>query len=502
MNKLSEGSTMLWASLLICDAKSCLLFLFLFFMILVLLMRRRNSSNFPPGPWWISSWGKISVVLDHHAIGKMSEKYGRIFSLRGLSDKAVCVSGYKLVSDVLVTQGEHFVDCHVSALDNHIFQGHGIFRSNGYKWRRQRQFLIGQIKNCVYGKRTLELHIQQECASLCEAMQAEGGRPFNPHAVVINAAANVIATLAFGKRFDYDCSDFQSFLKLRARTALLKADPLVQLYSEFLRLMRRKSGQHMTILNNYTKLAAFVKKQIEKHKEDWDPFHHRDFIDSYIGEIDKRRKDTEAGFTVDNLVYCILDLFEAGTETITSTLLWALLFMIKYPGVQRKVHSEIDRVIGNSRPPCPSDRLNMPYTNAVLHETLRAGRVLPSNRPRLTSIDATVGGHLIPEGTLMFAHLSSVLNDKSEWETPDHFNPKHFLDDLGSFHQREAFFPFSAGRRACLGESLAWMELFLFFTSLLQKFTFAPRDGAELSLEAQGKDILSPAPFQLRISPQ
>lgn len=170
--------------------------------------------------------------------------------------------------------------------------------------------------------------------------------------------------------------------------------------------MRRLPGPRETILSNYSKVAAFLRKQIEIHKKDWDPFHHRDFIDSYIGEIDKvmtshlvgqiqmdeskihpikmlcalliqsvctytslcvksllcdqpsshyhsswligkltyqslllqRRNDREAGFRVENLAFCTLDMFEAGTQTMTSTLRWALLFMMKYPEVQSRYH--------------------------------------------------------------------------------------------------------------------------------------------------------------------
>lgn len=42
-------------------------------------------------------------------------------------------------------------------------------------------------------------------------------------------------------------------------------------------------------------------------------------------------------------------------------------------------------------------------------------------------------------------NLTSVLFDKNEWETPDTFNPEHFLDSEGKFVRRDAFLPFSAG---------------------------------------------------------
>lgn len=76
--------------------------------------------------------------------------------------------------------------------------------------------------------------------------------------------------------------------------------------------------------------------------------------------------------------------------------------------------------------------------------------------------------------------LASVLLDENEWEEPHHFNPAHFLDKEGKFVKRDAFLPFSAGRRACPGESLARMELFLFISNLLQQFHLCPPEGVSV----------------------
>ncbi|EGW10676.1 Cytochrome P450 2D27 [Cricetulus griseus] len=151
--------------------------------------------------------------------------------------------------------------------------------------------------------------------------------------------------------------------------------------------------------------------------------------------------------------------------------------MILHPDVQSRVQQEIDDVIGKVRHPEMADQARMPYTNAVIHEVQRFGDIVPLNVPHMTSRDVEIQGFLIPKGTTLIPNLSSVLKDETVWEKPLHFHPEHFLDAQGRFVKHEAFMPFSAGRRVCLGEPLARMELFLFFTCLLQRFSFSVPDG-------------------------
>ncbi|XP_026557961.1 cytochrome P450 2C23-like [Pseudonaja textilis] len=70
------------------------------------------------------------------------------------------------------------------------------------------------------------------------------------------------------------------------------------------------------------------------------------------------------------------------------------------------------------------------------------------------------------------------------WDNPRTFDPAHFLDKNGEFQKKDAYLPFSAGKRVCPGESLANMEIFISFTNLLQNFTFElTMDPKEIDLE-------------------
>ncbi|XP_016121937.1 cytochrome P450 2K1-like, partial [Sinocyclocheilus grahami] len=145
-----------------------------------------------------------------------------------------------------------------------------------------------------------------------------------------------------------------------------------------------------------------------------------------------------------NLHCTINNLFAAGTDNMTTTLCWGLLLMAKYPEIQAEVQDEIDRVIGE-RQPVVEDRKNFSYTDAVIHETQRFANIVPISVPRQTTCDVHLNGYLIKKGTSVWALLASVLRDENEWETPDSFNPRHFLNKQGQFVKRDAFMPFSAG---------------------------------------------------------
>ncbi|XP_060773504.1 cytochrome P450 2J2-like [Neoarius graeffei] len=482
------------------DLKSWLIGFFLFLLLLDII-RNKNPSNFPPGPWYLPFVGNIFMQHDIKTIDKLAEKYGDVFSLRWGSEKTVFISGHKMVKEALVSQLDSFVDRPVIPLFHKLFNGLGVGLSNGYLWKNQRKFVLTNLRHFGEGKKTLELSIQQESIFLCDAFKAEQDH-FDPQFLLNNAVSNIISTLVFGHRFEYHDENFQNILRLDAEAIFLSGSTQSQLYNAFPRLFEYLPGPHQKIFANYAKIIEFLKDEMRKHKEDWDPSNPRDYIDNFLLEIEKKKNDPAAGFNIETLLAAMLDMFEAGTETTSTTIRWGLLFMMKYPEIQKKVQAEIDKAIGRSRQASMADKPNMPYTEAVIHEIQRMGNIAPLGLPKMASKDTVLGGFFIPKGTSMTTNLSSVLNDKNIWETPDTFNPGHFLDDQGRFLKKDAFLPFSAGKRACVGEQLARMELFLFFTSLLQCFTFSPCPGAELSLEGQLSFTYAPKPYRMCVTPR
>jgi len=88
------------------------------------------------------------------------------------------------------------------------------------------------------------------------------------------------------------------------------------------------------------------------------PDNPNDFIDAFLVKIEESSPESSFHGTlgVQNLRSSILDLLIAGSETTSTALTWAVLFMIRYPDIQKKVQQELDQVVGNSRLPQVSDR--------------------------------------------------------------------------------------------------------------------------------------------------
>uniref|UniRef100_A0A8C3YIQ4 Cytochrome P450 2J2 n=1 Tax=Catagonus wagneri TaxID=51154 RepID=A0A8C3YIQ4_9CETA len=469
------------------------------FLFFADFLKRRSQKNYPPGPprlHFIGNFFHLDIEKRLLSLQRLVKKYGNVISLDSSAFSSVVITGLPLIREAFVHQDKHFSSRPTIPIQEHVSKKNGLIWSNGQIWKEQRRFALTTLRNFGLGKKSLEERIQEEVQYLFQAIGKENGQPFNPHFKINNTVSNIICSITFGKRFDYQDDQFQKLLRLLDEVTGQQTKVWVQLYNMFPRIMKFLPGPHQTLFSNWEKLKIFVACVIQNHKRDWNPDEARDFIDAYLQEIEKHKGDATSSFNEENLIFSTLDLFFAGTETTSTTLRWGLLYMALYPEIQEKVQAEIDRVLGQSQQPSTAVRESMPYTNAVIHEVQRMGNIVPLNVPREVAEDTTLAGYHLPKGTMVLTNLTALNRDPAEWATPDIFNPEHFLEN-GKFKKREAFLPFSIGKRACLGEQLARTELFIFFTSLLQKFTFRPPDNEKLSLKLRMGLTISPVTYRI-----
>ncbi|PIO38298.1 hypothetical protein AB205_0154610 [Aquarana catesbeiana] len=223
-----------------------------------------------------------------------------------------------------------------------------------------------------------------------------------------------------------------------------------------------------------------------------------------IGKSDREKDVLQTEFHMEGIVHTTFDLFSAGTESVSTTLRYGLLILLKHADVEERIHKEIDHVIGRNRAPCIEDRSRMPYMDAVIHEIQRFLDLSPMGVPHKVTCDVHFRDFIIPKDTTVYTVLGSVLRDPKQFKYPNEFNPGHFLDENGKFRRNDGFMPFSSGKRICLGEGLAKMELFLFFTTILQNFTLkSPVDPQDLDLTPQMSGFGNvPPPYELCFLPR
>ncbi|XP_075141181.1 cytochrome P450 2W1-like [Leptodactylus fuscus] len=472
-------------------------FLLLLFLLHFLTRTKKSPYNFPPGPAPLPLIGNLHILdikRQDLSLLKLSEEYGPIFTIHLGMNKAVVLTGLETIKEALVDGADMFSDRAALPIFHAIQRGNGVFFASGEMWRTTRRFTMSSLRNLGMGKKLIEDKIMEELQYLTDKMEAYAGRQFKLREFACGPT-NITFAMIFGNRFAYNDPVYMKLLDLIDDIVILLGSPYLQLFNLY-PILAMFLKTHQIILEKIEKICNVLKADIQAKRRKIDVNCLYTFIETIVAKQEEEQKNKETLFHEDNVLATVLDLVMAGTETTATTLQWGILLMMKYPQVQKKVQREIHSVLGSGRLPRFEDRNAMPYTHAVIHEVQRFANLIP-HIPHATSKDTYFKGYHIPKGTTVIPLLTSVLYDKRHWETPFQFNPNHFLDAEGKFVKKEAFVPFSAGRRLCLGEGLAKMELFIFFTGLLQRFTFTPPRGVkecQLDLDADPCFTLRPQP--------
>ncbi|TRY65943.1 hypothetical protein DNTS_012347 [Danionella cerebrum] len=479
---------------------------FAFLLVFYLLQHYhwlQKHKNVPPGPKpWpvVGNFGsfllpsfiirrffknsrELSSPLSPQAgLMEMAKLYGDIFSIFVGPQLMVVLNGYDAVRDAMLNHVEVFSDRPEIPLVTIITKRKGIvFAPYGPLWRTNRRFCHSTLRSFGFGRMSLEPCINEGLSIIKTELQSliktaePSGIDLTP--LISNAVSNVISSMSLGQRFHHQDQEFCSMRDLMSHGLEISVSTSILLVNIFPWLYYLPFGAFKDLRRAETDITAFLKKIISRHRDTLDPENPRDFIDMYLVEMLAKKKEgnsEECLFSEDDLFYIIGDLFIAGTDTTTNTLLWSILYMSLYPDVQEKVQQEIERVVGSDRVPSLTDKGRLLYTEATILEVLRMTVVVPLSIP----------------------HMASETTDPTVWDNPDDFNPSRFLDEQGKLLRKDCFIPFGLGRRVCMGEQLAKMELFLMFTGLMQAFTFRfPEGKTAPSMYGRFGLTLAPCPF-------
>ena len=349
--------------------------------------------------------------------------------------------------------------------------------SPGYVFRRRvfksamHIFGSGMEKAADRARHAVDLTIEQ--------IECKPNQPFSPKEFLDNAIIAQIWGWLSAKSEALDGPTVTSLRQyLDILTDIAYQSPLFHLFP-FLKYFPSQFRQNIKRAREINS-SIFI-PEFHAHRETYTPGAIRDLTDSFISAYEKEiAKETGKDIgSIEDIPNLMSNVTFGASDTTSSSLTWFILYVAMREDVQRKIHEEIDRVIGNERLPDLQDTQNMPYLESTLCEVQRIAAVIPytgSNAIR----DITIDGYHIPKGTFVLLNLKTAHCDEREWPEPSEFKPERFLDSDGNFvgwTKLHGFVPFSVGRRDCAGASLAKVTMFIFASTLLQRYKIKIPEG-------------------------
>uniref|UniRef100_A0A3B3DNS9 Cytochrome P450 n=1 Tax=Oryzias melastigma TaxID=30732 RepID=A0A3B3DNS9_ORYME len=368
-----------------------LLLLGLLIFVLIFLLKPQRPKNFPPGPPTLPVLGNLLHLSTDDPLNdfeRLRKSYGNVFSVFIGPQPAVVINGLKAMKEVLVIKGTDFAGRPQDMFINHVTQEIGVVLENyGTAWREHRRFALMTLRNFGLGKKSMEERIHEEIQHTVKTLENSiGSSLLDPQIMFHNAASNIICQVLYGKRFEYNDEMIKVIIKCFTDNAKMTNGPWAMIYDS-LPMVRNLP---LPFRKTCKRIALDIMK---KHKETKVTGEPRDFVDCYLDELEK--KNADMSFSEDRLAGYSLDLYFAGTDTTSNTLLTGFLYLMGHPHIQERSQQEIDLVLEGKDRVSFEDRNNMPYMQAVIHEIQRFANIVPLSVFHATMKDTELKSFLV-----------------------------------------------------------------------------------------------------------
>ena len=460
---------------------------------------QKYKNNMPPGPWGFPVLGYLPFLgsQPQEKFMQLRKTYGDIFTIQMGSFIAVVLNGREKIKEALITHAGIF-DTRPGFFTFSILNERLAFGLYNDRWIVFKKIVVNRLNAIINSKTyTLDKLLTDEAAKFVKDITKHNGKPFDPTMDLNVTFCSVIYQISYGK--GENIREDNDFLEMLAHendfidfsTSGNPAEVMPWLSKIFPSLVKP--------LYDIIEYHQYLReKKLREHKETFSKENIRDLADSLIDLIDETIEMKSVGLTFNHLKKCIDEIIPAAFDTTATAMRWILMCLIKFPHVQRKLIQEIDSVLGE-RDPSIIDRQSMPYTEAVILETLRFKAPIPLSVPHAAVKDAKLSGYDIPKDTPILLNLHSLARDFSVWDFPNSFYPEHFLTVDGALDRDKVTFmsPFSLGKRKCIGEQLARHGMFITLVSMIQRFKILPVEGEEYDMVGINKLTDCPKPYKI-----
>jgi cytochrome P450 len=472
-----------------------------------------KRKSLPPGP---IPFPLIGNFLDFYKRGKSEsfeffrKTYGDLYTV-WMGDRPVVVfNKFDEIQEAFVKNGDFYSGRPKNeAMAKIVRNGnYGIIMTEGDIWREHRRFALHVLRNFGLGKNLMQERVLNEVTWFLEDLkkkQNNGEKEISVQNSIDIAVGSIINGLIFGYAFhEKNIEEFYKIKEFIRQFIRLGGDPIFRAISEdrkgILRRLPFFKGRFQKAVDLGNSMKEFFFGQINERRskinfsEDSEP---TDYVESYLRHQHKLESggDKDHMYSDAQLYGCVFDMWLAGQETTSNTLAWMVMYLMTNPSAQKRLHSELDKVIGSDRVITLDDKMNLPFVNAIVAETQRLCNLVPNNVPHRLTADVNFHGFSIKEDTIVIPQVSAVLYDPEIFADPHKFKPERFIDTNGKFQTKPELIPFSLGKRACLGEGLARLELYLFAANLFNHFEITPIPSNPPDLTRILGGTVSPEPF-------
>ena len=444
-----------------------------------------ESRKMPPGPFPLPFIGNIHQIGTNppFTMDALCDKYGDVLTLTFPVGTVVMVNSGKLAKEALVTRRNDFSGRPIIDLFplNVILEGRDILTSEyGPLFMFRRKLFKTALHVFGGGVNIVEERLNSAVQEFLDQIQAMDSRAFNIKDYVTATITSQLWEWLSSRKYHYGDQKLKSIIDFNETSvAVSNQGNLYQLFP-LLRYLPTKYMQ--TVKEVLTMREEIFGTELEYHRQTYQEGVVRDVIDAFIANYEREKaKGTSKDLgSIDDIKFLMIDVMAGGSDTSISFISWFILYMAVKKEIQEKLHEELHQIVGEDRLPILEDVKNLPYLQAVVCEVMRMTSFIPLLIPHKTIRDTTLNGYHVPRKTTVFINQYRIHNNPKEWNEPKLFKPERFLDADGKFvgwTTTPAFLPFGFGHRACPGQDLGKMQVFLILSSLFHQFKLEMVDG-------------------------
>ncbi|KAG6486100.1 cytochrome P450 71A9-like [Zingiber officinale] len=446
---------------------------------------RQSKAKLPPGPRPLPIIGnlhQLSTNAPHLSLSALAAQHGPLMYLRLGSVPTLVVSCGAAARDVFKHHDLAFSGR--PALFAATKLSYGLldvaFAPHGEYWRQARKVYMVELLSAARVQSFRAVREEEVACAVASIRNHPSSSPVNLSRMMLALANSIVCRTAFGG----DGRGSNDIDRILAEAGELMGGFSAGDFFPRLRWLHKLDGLQARLEKVFNQLNDLHNKVIAQHlsREDHDEV---DMVDLLL-RLHRNPKDKNIIKSMDHVKALLTDIFLAGTNTSSATIIWAMAELMRNPKVMERTQKELRQAVGYKGKVEESDLGNLDYLKLVIKETLRLHPPAPLGISRETTERCTVGSYEVPAGTRVFVNSRAIGRDPDGWSDPEEFWPERFLGGEVDFRGNHdfCFLPFGAGRRICPGINFGVAVVELALANLLYSFDWElPSEVHELDME-------------------